>query len=213
MKPNILVIGSATIDLAMKVKRIPQPGETVLGGVFLTSPGGKGANQAVAAARFGAEVSLVGCLGDDMYGKQALENYRREGINADHVRLATDAATAIATIMVDANGQNAIAVAPGANFAMRVEDVNRARPLIERCDILLLQLEIPMSCVRRAVEIAEELKKTIILNPAPAQLLDETILRSVSILTPNESETELLAGIPVRTDEQVRTAARHLRNL
>ncbi len=211
MKPNILVIGSATIDLTMKVERIPRPGETVLGGVFSTAPGGKGANQAVAAARFDASVSFVGCLGNDSYGKEALENYRREGIDATHVRIVPEVATAIATITVDAVGQNAITVAPGSNFAMTVEVVERARPLIETCDILLLQLEIPMECVRRAVEITNELKKTIILNPAPAQQLPNEMLRSVSILTPNESETELLTGISVHNSQEAKKAAQALR--
>jgi ribokinase len=211
MKPNILVIGSATIDLTMKVERIPHPGETVLGGSFSTAPGGKGANQAVAAARFGANVVFVGCLGDDSYGREALENYRREGIEASHVRLVRDAATAVATITVDATGQNAITVAPGANFAMRVEDVERAASLIDRADMVVLQLEIPMECVVRAVELAHERGKKILLNPAPAHSLDASLLKKVSFITPNEQETQMLTGSRVQTLEEVRTAAANLR--
>jgi ribokinase len=211
MKPNILVIGSATIDLTMKVERIPHPGETVLGGSFSTAPGGKGANQAVAAARFGANVVFVGCLGDDSYGREALENYRREGIDASHVRLVRDATTAVATITVDLSGQNAITVAPGANFAMRTEDVERAASLIDRADMVVLQLEIPMDCVRRAIDLAHVRGKRILLNPAPAQQLDTAMLKRVSFITPNEQETHTLTGSSVQTVEEARIAAAELR--
>ena len=175
------------------------------------APGGKGANQAVAAARCGAEVAFVGCLGNDAYGNEALENYRREGIIATHVRLTDEAATAVATITVDATGQNSITVAPGSNFCLTVEDIERARDLIEDADVVLLQLEIPIVCVRRAVDIAYEMRKTIILNPAPAQPLDDETLKKASILTPNESETEMLTSAHVRSVNEVVKAAQILR--
>jgi ribokinase len=193
-RPRIVVVGSSNTDMVIKAARIPAPGETVLGGEFLTTPGGKGANQAVAAARLGAEVTLVARVGADVLGEAALRNFEMEGIRTDYVYRDEEAASGVALIFVDAAGENAIAVASGANARLTAEDVARAEPRIAEADVVLLQLEVPLAAVLAAVEIARSHGRRVVLNPAPAQTVPDALLRHVDVLTPNETEAEMLLG-------------------
>ncbi|MBM3262104.1 MAG: ribokinase, partial [candidate division Zixibacteria bacterium] len=206
-KPRVVVVGSSNTDMVVTGPRIPAPGETVLGGVFAVAAGGKGANQAVAAARLGAEVVFVARVGADRFGDEALEQCRVEGIDVSFIVRDTQAPTGIALIMVDAHGENAIAVASGANMRLSPEDVDRAYDAIATADVLMLQLEAPMESVRRAVLLASDAGVPIILNPAPAQPLDADLLHRIAYLTPNESETALLTGFRVTDDTTAARAA------
>lgn len=209
MKPRILVIGSSNTDLIARVPHLPRPGETVLGGEFTTAAGGKGANQAVAAARAGGRVSFIGCVGRDGFGDQAVTELARAGINLRHLRRRR-VASGVALIFVAADGQNSIAVAPGANAHLRPADLERARPAFRTADILLLQLETPLATVVAAVKHAARAQLPVILNPAPAQPLPDELLRGISLLTPNETEAEQLTGVKVTNEAGARRAARAL---
>lgn len=195
--PRIVVIGSSNTDLVVRAQRIPTPGETVLGGSYMTAGGGKGANQAVAASRLGADVTLVARIGADPFGDALLDGFAQEGISTRFVVRDAESHSGVALIVVDDNGENAITVAPGANARLTEEDVDRAQECIAEADALLLQLETPLSAVHRAATIARAAGVPTILNPAPAQPLSRQLLRSVSVLTPNQSEAEHLTGIPV----------------
>lgn len=195
MKSNIVVVGSSNTDMIIKLKRIPRVGETVLGGEFLTSAGGKGANQAVAAARAGGTVSLIARVGCDTLGDQAIAGLVADGIDVSHVARDGRSASGAALIFVARNGENSIAVASGANAKLSPTDVKRARALIARAKVLLMQLETPIDTVRVAARLAGSHGALVILNPAPARTLPDSLLRQVSILTPNESEAELLTGM------------------
>lgn len=208
--PKIVVVGSVNTDMVVKGKRLPAPGETVTGGQFVLAGGGKGANQAVAAARLGCRVTLVAKVGQDMFGDQSIEQYRREGILTDGILRDPDHATGVALILVDEKGENQISVASGANHALTPAEVETAAPLLRDADLLMLQMEIPLDCVRRAAELAADRKIPVILNPAPAAPLDASILRLVTYLTPNETEAEQLTGIPVRDEDSARAAAQKL---
>jgi ribokinase len=207
MKPRIVVVGSVNADMVVKSERLPGPGETVTGGQFVIAAGGKGANQAVAAARLGCEVTLVAKTGRDMFGDQAVENYGREGIATDLILRDPDHSTGVALILVDGAGENLISVASGANHALAPEDLDRAAERIQKADVLLLQLEIPMETVRRAVEIASAAGVAVVLDPAPAAPLDAELLSKVDYLTPNESEAARLTGVEVRDEATARLAA------
>lgn len=211
MTRRIVVIGSSNTDMIIKVDHIPRPGETVIGGTFSTAPGGKGANQAVAAARAGGRVTFIARVGDDMFGRQALDGFRADGIDVSHVIIDPDAPSGVASIFVDAKGQNSIAVAGGANANLSPDDIHNAADVIAAADILVMQLETPVETVRAAARIARDNGVTVILNPAPAQPLDDDLLKCVSILTPNESEAELLTGIPVDSPQAAQKAADALR--
>lgn len=197
---HVLVIGSANTDMVVKVPHLPLAGETVLGGVFQQLPGGKGANQAVAARRCGGIVDFIACVGNDTLGEQAIRNYKKDGIRVDAMLFDDNEKSGIAIIMVNDAGENSIAVASGANAALSIEHINKHRDLIKHSDTVLLQLETPIHTVAHAIDLAFNYKKTIILNPAPAQSLDDALLRKVTILTPNETEASKLSGIEV-TDE------------
>jgi ribokinase len=192
--PRIVVVGSSNTDMVIKSARIPEPGETVLGGQFFMTAGGKGANQAVAAARLGADVTFVARVGGDIFGEAAIRNFEMDGIRTEFVIRDEAAASGVALIFVDENGENAIAVAPGANSRLTPDDVARAEARIAEADVLLLQLEVPLDAVRTAVELARRHGRRVMLNPAPAQPVPEEILREVAILTPNETEAEMLLG-------------------
>ena len=211
MTRRIVVIGSSNTDMIIKVDHIPRPGETVIGGTFSTAPGGKGANQAVAAARAGGRVTFIARVGDDMFGRQALDGFRADGIDVSHVIIDPDAPSGVASIFVDAKGQNSIAVAGGANANLSPDDIHNAADVIAAADILVMQLETPIETVRAAAQIARDNAVTVILNPAPAQPLDKDLLKCISILTPNESEAELLTGIPVDSPQAAQKAADALR--
>ena len=199
MIPKIIVVGSSNTDMIVMAPHIPVPGETVLGGKFLMAAGGKGANQAVAAARLGAAVTFITRVGQDVFGEQALAGFRREGLDARYVVTDSQAASGVALIVVDAGGENVITVAPGANARLAPDDVRPAWPAMVAADVLLLQLEIPLAAVQVAAEMAHRAGARVILNPAPApsQPLPAELLACVTVLTPNESEARLLSGIPV----------------
>ncbi len=207
MSNRIVVVGSYNTDMVVKTSRIPRPGETVINGTFSSGHGGKGANQAVAAARAGAQVTFVGKIGTDALGDEALTSLLAEGIDTSLISRDPDHATGTAWIIVDDRGENSIVVASGANSALTPADVTRARTAIAAADILLVQLECPIAAVHAAIEIAAETGVRVILNPAPACVLDADLLRRVSILTPNEVETEMLTGIAVDDDQQLSAAA------
>ncbi len=208
---RIVVVGSSNTDMVVAGERLPAAGETVLGGSFLMAAGGKGANQAVAAARLGANVALVARIGADLFGDQAVRGFEREGIDTRFVSRDPEAPSGVALILVDEAGENLISVAPGANARLSVADVEAARAAIEAAAIVLLQLEVPLETVRSAARIARAAGALVILDPAPARELDDSLLADVSILTPNESEAERLTGIPVGDDASADRAAAALR--
>lgn len=196
-KPKITVIGSINMDLVTITKRMPLQGETVVGETFRLIPGGKGANQAVAAARLGADVHLIGAVGADAFGTELLQHLQKEGIIVDGVKPVTDTETGIATIIIS-EGDNRIIVVSGANHALCPDDLERWEEKIATSDVCLLQLEIPLPVVERAVSIAKHHGVRVILNPAPAQPLPDTLLDQVDFLTPNEHERDVvLAGRPL----------------
>lgn len=208
---KIVVIGSLNMDLVTSAAKIPAPGETVIGGDLRTVPGGKGANQAVAAARAGAQVSMVGHVGDDVFAQQLLTGLRRDGVDCTQVTPVASA-SGVALIVVDHSGQNSIVVAPGANGRVTPADIDAAAPVIAAADVMLLQLEIPLESVARAAALGKQHDVTVILNPAPAQPLPRALLANVDILVPNESETSTLTGMPAATIDEIRAAATHLRD-
>ncbi|MBN1441604.1 MAG: ribokinase, partial [Planctomycetes bacterium] len=210
MASRIAVVGSSNTDMIVKVPKIPRPGETVIGGTFSTAAGGKGANQAVAAARAGGDVTLVARVGADMFGDQALQGFIEDGIHVEHVLRDPDAPSGVALIFVGESGENSIAVAPGANAHLTPRDVEKASGAIRGADILVVQLETTMESVQTACAIAAEAGVRVILNPAPAQPIPDELLSRVSILTPNESEAELLAGVRVEDAGSAERAARKL---
>lgn len=194
MPAKLVVVGSANTDFVLHVPELPSKGETVLGDQFRVVRGGKGANQAVAAARLGAEVTLVARLGTDSFGDEALAAYKQEGIRTNFIVQDSEIHSGIALIMVNPNGENVIAVGPGANSHLKAEDVQAASAAIREADCVLLQLEIPVKAVQAAAEIAHRNRVRVILNPAPARQLPEQLLQSVDYLTPNETEAAILAG-------------------
>jgi ribokinase len=206
MGARIVVIGSVNTDLVIRGPRIPAPGETVTGGTFMRAQGGKGGNQATAAARAGAEVTFVARVGDDELGEAAIAGLQAESIEVGFVTRDPGHPTGVALILVDRSGENAISVAPGANANLSIGDVEAARPAIESADVLLMQLETPLPAVERAAKIARAANTKVILNPAPARPLGDALLALVDVLTPNEGESALL------TDEaEPRAAAARLR--
>ena len=185
---RIVVVGSANTDMIIALDRLPRAGETVLGGAFSTAAGGKGANQAVAAARLGGEVSFIARVGRDMFGDQAVEGYVRDGIDVAHVGRDDTEPSGVALICVARDGENTIAVAGGANTRLAPGDVRRAQAVFQAAGALLVQLETPIETVQAACEHAQCLGVCVILNPAPACSLPDDLLENVSILTPNETE-------------------------
>lgn len=212
MNPKIVVIGSSNIDMIMQVPRLPRPGETVGEGVFSQVYGGKGANQAVAAAKTGGAVSFISCVGNDAMGDGMVAAFASYGIHTEHVSKVRDTACGAALIFVDESGQNCIGVAPGANAELRPEHVAIAWRAIEAADIVLLQLEVPYPTVSFAIKDAAKKGKKILLNPAPARKLHDEILDQVSILVVNETEAEMLSGMQVETEEEVEAVAAFLLN-
>jgi ribokinase len=206
MSKKIVVVGSSNVDLIIKGDKLPKPGETVLGGTFYKAAGGKGANQAVAAARAGGDVSFISCVGNE-YGEESIEGYRSDGINVDHIKVDAELATGIALILVDKNGENSISVASGANLSLTVSDIQESKQIIEAADVLLMQLEIPIEVVEEAAKIAFSAGVKTILNPAPARPLSDELLKYISILTPNESETEILTAMNVKDETDAVKAA------
>ena len=207
---KIVVVGSSNTDMIAKIERIPKPGETVIGGKFSTAAGGKGANQAVAAARAGGDVTFIARVGEDMFGEQALQGFVEDNIDVSHVLKDTEAPSGVALIFVDEKGENSIAVASGANACLTPADVAAASDAITSADVLVMQLEVPLETVEAAAAIAAENGVRVILNPAPAQPLSDELLRHVSVLTPNEGEAELLTGVKVESEKDAEAAANAL---
>lgn len=204
---KILVIGSSNTDLVIKTEKFPDPGETVIGGVFNTFPGGKGANQAVAAQRLGAEVIFVACLGDDDFGHKAIQGYNKEGIDTQYISIDKDLPTGVASIIVNKEGENSIVVAPGANDRLSKAVIEQITPLMETVDIVLVQLEVPLETIDLAIRKAHAMNKKVILNPAPATELNNDLYSYIDVITPNESETEILLGEKVSDYESASRAA------
>lgn len=209
-KEKILVIGSANTDMVTNVPRIPAPGETVLGEAFMMAQGGKGANQAVAAARAGGDVTFIACLGNDHFASQAVENYKNDQINVDHIFYDTQVPSGVALIFVAQNGENSIAVASGANARLTAQNLLEKKRVIQQAQVLILQLETPLSTVTQAIDIAHDARVPVILNPAPAQKLSAELLSKITILTPNQSEAEMLTGIKINDDNSAQQAAQKL---
>ena len=205
--PSVVVLGSSNTDMIVKAPRIPRPGETILGGKFSTAAGGKGANQAVGAARAGGNVTFIARIGTDMFGEQSLAGFKADGIDTSHVIVDSTEPSGVALICVDDHGENSIAVASGCNANLSPDDARAARDIIAGASVLLMQLEVPLETVEEAAPIASDAGVTVILNPAPAQPLPDSLLRNIDILTPNEHEAELLTGITVTDESSASDAA------
>ena len=206
-KNSILVVGSSNTDMIIKVERIPKPGETILGGEFASAAGGKGANQAVGAARAGGAVAFIARVGQDMFGDKAVAGFIADGINVEYVMRDPTNPSGVALIFVAQNGENSIAVASGANAKLTPADLRKAKSAFGKSSVVVLQLETPLETVKVAAELAATAGARVILNPAPARPLPDELLRRVFLLTPNESEAELLTGLGVTNETAVAKAA------
>lgn len=207
MKTNkIIVIGSSNTDMVVKAKKLPLPGETVLAGTFFMNAGGKGANQAVAAARLGGNVTFVSKVGNDIFGKQTVESLKKDMINTDFVFTDEKAPSGTALILLNEEGENCIVVAPGANANLLPSDIEKVKD-ISSAEIILMQLEIPMETIAFIAKKAKANHQKVIINPAPAQKLDDELLNGLFLVTPNETEATLLTGVTVLNDETASQAA------
>ena len=209
-KQQILVVGSTNTDMVIKAAHLPRPGETILGGTFFMNPGGKGANQAVAIARLGAPVTFICKTGTDIFGHQSQQLFEAEGINTSYVFSDPQNPSGVALISVDDKAENCIVVASGANANLTPEDLKKAEEAIDQCDIVLLQLEIPMETVEYVAKIASEKGKKVILNPAPAQPLSAKLLSHLYLITPNETEAEMISGVKITDEASANEAAQVL---
>jgi ribokinase len=212
MSGNILIIGSINTDMVIKTKKFPIPGETILGSQFLMNPGGKGANQAVAAARLGGRVTFIGKVGNDVFGIQAKHNLQSEGINAEYIYDHATLPSGVALITVDGQGENTIVVAAGANASLDSKDIDTSMKAFTQADLVVLQLEIPLATVEYICKLAYKQGKQILLNPAPAQILSNELLQKIFVLTPNNSEAELLTGIQVVDEPSASAAASKIKD-
>jgi ribokinase len=208
---NILIVGSNNTDMMLKTSRFPREGETVLGGNFLMNQGGKGSNQAVAAARLGANVTFISKVGGDVFGQQTIETLKKEGVDTSQILVDKNAASGIALITVNEKGQNNIVVASGANMNLQPADLELIDKYILLADVILLQLEIPMETVEYVAEKAKKYGKKIILNPAPATKLSDKLLDGLYLITPNQSEAEVLIGTEITDEDPLRRSADLLR--
>jgi ribokinase len=209
-QPNVVVVGSANIDLTTFTDQFPRPGETIFGRKFQLGFGGKGANQAVAATLCGAKVSMVARVGDDLFGPATVENFKAQGVDASHVWITRGESSGVAPIFVDSAGQNRILVVKGANDALTPADVDAAAPLLRQADCIVLQLEVPVETVYDTLRFARRNGIRSILNPAPGQPLDLGELANADYVVPNETEAEALSGMSVRDIEEARACARYL---
>ncbi|HQV71011.1 MAG TPA: ribokinase [Thermoflexales bacterium] len=210
---RIIEVGSLNMDLVVRMPQIPKPGETLLGGTFATFPGGKGANQAVAAARLGAQVSMIGRVGNDAFGRELLDVLQKDGIDTRFVSVDASHATGVALIEVDAQGMNSIAVASGANFALTAKHVADAISQTENFDVLVMPLETPLDTIYAAARAAKQKNARVILNPAPAQKLGADLLGMVDVIVPNEHEATFITGIALEGEQSYRAAAQALRQM
>jgi ribokinase len=209
---RIIVIGSSNTDMVIKSKKLPVPGETILGGIFLMNPGGKGANQAVAAVRLGGNVTFVTKTGNDMFGAEALQQFGNEGIDTRYIIKDTKNPSGVALINVDENGENSISVAPGSNGTLSAYDINDEVFETNPADIFLMQLEIPVGTVEFVAEKAAGKGNRVILNPAPARQLSDELLSCLYLITPNETEAGIMTGIKVHDVMTAEKAALKLRD-
>ena len=207
---GIVVIGSLNMDMVVRTNRAPNAGETLMGQAFALSPGGKGANQAVAAARLGAEVSMIGSVGKDTFGSEMLEIIKQEGIHIEHISVSETEATGVASIVIEEDGENRIIVVPGANIDLFVEDIQALESIISQAEMIVMQLEMELAMSEHAIAIAHRHGIPVILNPAPARVLKDEMLGQVSFLTPNETEAGILTGMTVDSLETAEQAARIL---
>ena len=212
MKNNILVIGSANIDMVIKTNKFPEPGETIIEGEFFQSQGGKGANQAVAAARLGGSVKFVARVGNDDFGKKAVQQYKSNHICVDYIKTDVNNHTGVALISVNGEGENKIVVAPGANINYTKDDINDIQELIPEAEIILLQLEIPIETIGQILKKSQKTKTKVILNPAPAQPLPGWYYDDLFLITPNKTETEQLTGISINGIDSMLKASSKLRS-
>lgn len=204
---KIIVIGSSNTDMVIKADKLPVPGETILGGKFIITPGGKGANQAVGAARLNGNVTFISKTGNDDFGRQAVKLYQNERINTDYVFTDRNNPSGVALITVDSKGENCIVVASGANATLSVQDIEQARAEIETGNFLLMQLETPIETVEYAAKLAKQRGIKVILNPAPARELSSSLIENLYLITPNKNEAELLSGIKISDLECAQRAA------
>lgn len=208
MDKKIVVVGSSNTDMVIRCPHMPRPGETVLGGEFLMNHGGKGANQAVAAAKLGGNVAFVAKVGNDIFGVETMEMLRRTGIDTSQVSISRDLPSGVALINVDATGENSISVASGANAALSKEDISDATDVISGAEVLVMQLETPVETIAFAAEVAKRHGVTVVLNPAPAPRvpLPEELLRNVDIIIPNKTEAEIISGVAITDGDSEREA-------
>lgn len=210
VRSRILVVGSSNTDMVIKTKHLPRPGETVLGGTFFMNPGGKGANQAVAIARLGGQVSFICKTGSDIFGHQSQMLFEEEGIDTSYILSDSKNPSGVALITVDEHAENCIVVASGANANLLPADITKAEEAIDQADIVLMQLEIPMETVEYVAELAFRKNKKVILNPAPAHPLSANLLRHLYAITPNETEAEMISGVKITDEASAIEAARVL---
>jgi ribokinase len=209
-RPRIVVVGSANIDLTTFAQKFPRPGETIFGDKFDLGFGGKGANQAVAARLCGAEVFMVGRVGDDLFGPATIENFRKQGIDATHVKVVDGLSSGVAPIFVEPNGQNRILVVKGANDAVSPAAVDEAANVLKSADCIVLQFEIPLETVYYTIGFARRHGIRCILNPAPAQKIDMAAIGGLDYFVPNESEAETITGMSVKTADDAKRCAEKL---
>jgi len=212
-RKNIVVIGSTNMDMVVKASHMPRPGETVLGGSFFMNPGGKGANQAVAIARLGGEVTFLSKIGNDIFGAQSIELFNSEGINSDYLLRDEEYPSGVALITVDKDGENSIVVAPGSNSNLSSTDIKNALDQIVSPDFIVLQLEIPLETVKFAINYAHTKGIKTVLNPAPADPDISDIFDKVDYITPNKSEAELLSDVTITNLKTAEQAARSLQKM
>jgi ribokinase len=210
MKSSIVVVGSSNTDMVIQADHLPVPGETILGGTFFMTQGGKGANQAVAAARLNGQVTFIAKTGTDIFGRQSVQAYEKDGVDTRYISSDENSPSGVALITVDSNGENCIAVAPGANGTLSVEDINHAQDVVENAAIILMQLEIPLKVVQHVANVAETKGVRLVLNPAPACALPDDLLKKISIITPNEKEAEMLTGVKISGLDSAKEAAKML---
>jgi len=207
---KICVVGSINVDMVTLMSRFPKPGETVPGKEFNTFPGGKGANQAVAARKLGGNVKILGCVGNDGFGREMVDMFNNLGIDTSSVKIETTVSTGTATILVSGDGQNSIIVTPGANNYLTADYVEKNIDAVRECDILLVQLEIPIETVIYTIKKVSELKKLVIFDPAPVRPLPDDLFHYIDIITPNETELEGLTSINIKSENDRKAAAQIL---
>src|SRR6478736_847262 len=206
----IAVIGSSNTDMVIKCSHLPAPGETILGGDFFMNAGGKGANQAVAAARLNGDVCFIARVGNDIFGEQAIELFNKENINTDFITVDDASPSGVALITVDDKGENCIAVASGANSKLSVDDIKKSEQVLLQASIILVQLEIPIETIGYVADFAKQHHKRLILNPAPACSLPDKLLNKIAVITPNETEAFMLTGVEINDIDAAKEAARIL---